>query len=1004
MLLRSLPALIGFLLITPAATAQVVTRFTNYTNDDGLPQSTVWRVGQDKNGFIWAGTADGICRFDGYTFHKYKTAVNNARAIISDRNCSFYTDHAGNLWIASFKGLSLYNPGTDDFTNYLTYQPVNGSVRVNRIYGEDSTYIWAGMGNYGLVKVDKVTRKVYRITKAGDKDLSSRPEWYGGFVDGNNVWFCDSLGSLISYNTKTGGFHRVNLGFNARTIANLNDTILIAENGSYIFFVNKLTGAITRKNCNLGAGSIEINDMLVYNPAKVMLATTRGIYYVNTLAGSVDGYLQNFEKENKKKSVLAENIFKDRSGNIWVGTNGTGLAKISYPFKKFKYYASPNAASNIVKSIYADSTTLYTGYFDNGMDIFNRSSGFVKNVTIAGLPHGAGNHVYSIIPNTGNSLLLYVANQNLLCTYNKITGKLQELYQPVEKAIPGYQAKTNKYCFFTLVGDNRLLTGFNDYLLSISMPFVYNTLPEVITRFNRMWTCTAWQDKENRVWLGTVNGMYYYDGGKWQPISLPEDVEVKTINQDDDGNIWAGTLHGIYTISPAGKVLQHYSEATGLLNQVIYGILKDDGGNMWFSTNKGIGVYYRTKKTFRYFTKEDGLQGNEFNTGAYFKAADGELFFGGINGTNSFYPRDILDNPNTPQVRVTAIKLFDEPYNTTVPGWQVQNITLPYNNNTLSFEFAMPEYTNTVQNQYACMMVGIDKDWIHLGAKNTERYAGLAPGHYTFKVKGANNDGIWTEQPTIISINIVPPYWQRTWFRVLYSILAAGLVAVIVAYLQKRRYKRKLAALELQQKIQVERERISRDLHDNVGTQLSLISKSIDEIINTEHGITESEKNKKMLLASQRSTEVIDTLRETIWALSNNQITLEAFGDRLKYFVQKQLEPYDTIAAEFNEDEGNAAIVLSAAEALNLFRISQEVITNALKYSAATLLSIHIRNTDGKYCLSITDNGTGFDTSKVNTSFHFGLENIKYRAGQINSQLEVSSQKNSGTTVTLCEK
>jgi len=999
----TLLAFIGLIFITPAASGQAVTHFTNYTNDDGVPQSTVWSIGQDKNGFIWAGTADGICRFDGYTFHTYKTAAKDSNAINSDRSCSFYTDHAGNLWVASFKGLSRYNADADNFTNCLAYQPVNEAVHVNRIYGEDSSFIWAGMAHYGLVKINKATHKVYCIKKAGDEDFSTCPEWDNGFVAGNNVWFCCG-GSIMVYNSKTGSLQKISLGFYARAVANLNDTVLMAQSRTKSFFINKRTCAFASKSCNLASDSIEVYSIFISDPGQAILATTKGVYYLNTATATITGYLQNFGNENKKAFALAVCIYKDRSGNVWIGTDGTGLAKIAFQFKKFKLYASPGAASNMVKSIYADSATLYTGYFNNGMDIFNRARGFIKNVSVAAMPHSTGNNVYGIAPNTGQSLLLYTSGPNLLCLYNTATSRLEELYRPLANAIPGYKTKNNKYCFFTRTRGSRVFISFNEYLLSTSMPFEKNTVPQIVGKFNGLLVGAWWEGRKGRLWIGTNNGLYYGEANNWQKIKLPEDIQVITINQDDAGNMWAGTVHGIYVIDARDSIIQHYTVATGLLNEVVYGILKDNDGNMWFSTNKGIGVYWRAQKKFRYFTKDDGLQGNEFNTGAYFKAADGELFFGGINGTNSFYPQDILDNPYTPPVQVTGIKVFDDPYNAGIPSWQVHNIILPYTNNTLAFEFAMPEFTNTLKNQYACMMEGVDKGWLYLGSKNTERYAGLAPGHYTFKIKAANNDGVWATQLTTISITIVPPYWQRTWFRVLYIILAVCLVVVIANYLQKRKYKQRLAALELQQKIQLERERISRDLHDNVGTQLSLISKNIEDVLHPLKNITEEERIRKVKSAGQRSSEVISTLRETIWALNKEQITLEEFADQLKTFTHKQLEHYDNINVAFNEHPGNCSVIVQPAEVLNLFRICQETIANTVKYAEATQLIITIAATEGKYCIIITDNGKGFNPALVNKNRHYGLQNIQHRAAEIGGAVEITSSPGAGTTTTICKK
>ena len=524
--------------------------------------------------------------------------------------------------------------------------------------------------------------------------------------------------------------------------------------------------------------------------------------------------------------------------------------------------------------------------------------------------------------------------------------------------------------------------------------------PAIVHQFKDEILVCAFKDNKNSLWIGTVYGAYCLDHNVVRKIVLPEKMLVKSICQDGRGNIWIGTITGIYVLDSNEKVIAHYDENNGLSNRFVYGILRDDDGNMWFSHNKGLSEYRVKTNSFRHYGKDDGLQSNEFNTGAYFKSADGELFFGGINGVNSFYPREIKENMNVPVVKITSIKLFDIPMKTDSAYWCLHTLTLPYTDNSLSFEFAALEYTNSDKNRYAYMMEGVDRNWIAAGFKRFARYAALAPGRYVFKVKAANNDGVWQETPTSILINIVPPFWQRWWVRVMVVFLFIACLSGVIIWIQRQRHKREIRALELRQKIQLERERISRDLHDTVGTQLSLISNNIEWVAHPLKTITETEKEEKLHFVNTTARDIIATLRETIWALNKQQIPVEEFSDKLKAFVQKQLAMYPEITLNFDE-QIDVNLILGPSEALDLFRICQEAIANALKYARASILDIEIKSSKEGYEVSIIDNGKGFDVRKIDPAIQNGIENMRFRAGDIGGVLEIYSEPGKGTRIVI---
>lgn len=395
------------------------------------------------------------------------------------------------------------------------------------------------------------------------------------------------------------------------------------------------------------------------------------------------------------------------------------------------------------------------------------------------------------------------------------------------------------------------------------------------------------------------------------------------------------------------------------------------------------------------------MQSSEFNTGAYFKDEEGKLYFGGINGINVFDPDSIISNQSKPLIQFTSIKLFEEPLKTDTSITVLTKLKLPYDNNTLSFDFAALEFSNSSQNQYAYMLTGYDLDWIYSGTKHYTRYANLPSGNYLFKVKAANADGVWNEVPKTLEIIITPPFWRTAWFYLLMVILAFSILGAIVYLIIKRQRNKLKQELEVQQKLEGERLRIARDLHDNVGAQLSYLITNIDWMLENPDALNEQETIKRLNSLSDTGKQAILTLRQTIWAINNKELSVEDFADRFKQFALKMLE-YDKsiqLQVEENIDENN---MLRPGVALNLFRICQEAFNNCIKHASCKNIIIRLNsNADCVFEFVLEDDGKGFDLEAAKKTGHYGLHNMNARAEETGAQLVVSSILGQGTRLHL---
>lgn len=975
-------------------------RFASYNVEQGLPQSSVWSIAEDRDGFLWVGTSDGLCRFDGYTFTVYKRNDADSASIWGNSTHRCRTDSKGKLWIAHDNGLSWFDSHTGRFNNIVAMPNESGGDIYNNILGiDDADNIWVGISGVGLVCVAPATAKVDTYNSGQYAAFKTNKYWTGGAIMGNGkLYIATQEYGVHVLNLKNKRHEKALEQYDIGILKKENDSILWASEEHMLLRYNVHTGVCTQVRAKELQGLGFIYDAL-YRPAEkeMWFAGINGIVVLDAGNGNVKYSIKSFDPEKTETYNYAHTLYSDRSGNIWVGTNGDGLKKICLPHKRFRTYSNIHARGNLVKAVYADKEYVYAGCYNNGFDVYHRSKGFIRKYDHANTAIFPGSNVYAV--NRLDSIYLIVHFGTELLLFNT---RLQQFVKPdgaIYKVYDRAYTETNNYPFLYKAADNSLYTDCYDRLHRIVPRGNGKCSMELVRTFAGEMLNVCFEDNRHGLWVGTMRG-YWYRGPNdttWRKGNMTAPKQIKAIAQDKQGNIWLGTPGGIIIINDKRQQLAQYDEVNGLVNSFVYSILPGDTGTMWISHNKGLSVFYPRARQFRHYRHEDGLQGNEFNTNAAFRAGDGELFFGGVNGITAFYPKDINDNPMRPLMRITGINLFDEPYVADTVAWNTRLLRLPYNKNVLSFEFAALEYTNAAANIYRYKMEGLDKDWIDAGNKRFARYPNLPSGAYRFMVNGTNNDGLWSESPAALTILIAPPVWQRAWFLALCALVGIGGVWYIVYRIQRQRFRKKLGQIELQQKLQKERERISRDLHDNVGSQISYLVSNIDWI--TQGKVAEAEKERRLMTIGNAAKGMMNNMRETIWALNKTSITIDEFADKLKTFTLHLQEYNDGVKFRVEEQLSRDAH-FEPGEALNIFRICQEAIANAVRHSGATLILLKI-NTDGasEVAIEIRDNGRGFDVHTAGPKDHYGLQNMQYRATESGVALSITSVVGEGTVV-----
>jgi signal transduction histidine kinase/ligand-binding sensor domain-containing protein len=983
--------------------SQHLRNYTSYTVDNGLAQNTVWDAFQDYKGFMWFGTADGVNRFDGYKMHHYKWNSKDSTTLLGNTSFRFYEDSKHNLWISHNKGVSIYNRTLDCFKNVIFEMAIaNGNGEsYTTILGEDPKgRVWSISGSQELLAINMNTfreEKRLKVTASKFSVSSIRTsirikDYIIGYLnDSLTTWFriniqTDKVEIINGPHTFTGSFMKY------------NDSTICSLDKKNIYYYHVHSNRFEVKPLTSNEFSEKLNTLsstsLTWWQGKIYFGSSSGLFIYNAETNEFEERITSFNKTERVGFYYIQKLRVDRTGNLWVCTNGDGVRCLSPYRNKFKHYNSSVSRTKLVKSITSDAAhNIYTGMYAEGIVTY-KANGKSDQFKFGKLND---EHAHVLAQAFWNKRY-FVVNDRYLKELNPITKKEISRTDVFHYKNKGYCAYPFFHCY-----NNKLYLSSDLSFYEIQpsgkgkLLFKFNNMDSIITCFTIV-NDTAW-------WVGTTRFVCLFNPKTKQWKRPPFKAFIKTLCLSKDKKfVWVGAGVGLYLMDAIGNVLQKFEITDGLPDDFIYGILEDNQGRFWMSHNKGLSVYNPLTKTFKQYGVKDGLQSNEFNTGAYHKDNSGLLYFGGVNGVNVIDPSHVIENKNAPQVAINEILLGDIPYKRDTAYNEIQSLTLSYLENTLSFDFSALEFSQPESNIYQYKLTGYDKNWIQSGTKHFARYANLPPGNYVFQIMAANADGYWNKQPRNIFISIIPPFWQRTWFYLVMGLM--GFVAiggVFYAYIKRQQLKLQ-QELQVQQKLEKERLRISRDLHDNVGAQLSYLITNAEWMLQHPERLAEQDEQQRLQAMSEAGRNAILTLRQTIWAISNTSLKIDDFADRFKQFALKMLEFDKSVQVYFSE-QILPNKELSPSVALNLFRVCQEAFNNCLKHAKSKNIHIHFQSDQqALFSFVIKDDGVGFDWEQAKQKGHYGLLNMEARAKETNAELVVASEINKGTTLTITLK
>ena len=803
--------------VSPASIPQIckcVLRFDHIGIEQGLSQSTVQVIFQDSRGFLWFGTQDGLNRYDGYTFKIYKPDPDVVNSLSDRWITSIVEDKDGYLWIATrLGGLNRFNTRTEEFFHYLhdDTKPFSlGNNHVNVLYLDKNDNLWVGTSN-GLDLFERQTNtfKHYVYDPSKQEGISgkyitaiyqdSRGRFWIGTAAGGLNLFDPSSNIFTPYQNNPDNVNTISNNFVTSIIEDNRSTLWVGtgeglnkfqpDSGNFERFMHSETDPRT-------ISSNVISDLYVDSTGNLWIATAMGLDRLGKIGKRFTHYQNDptFSKSLSNNIVLS--IYEDRGGVLWFGTWGGGVNKYDRQRDNFAYYRNDpknknSLSENQILSIYQDTNGyVWVGTASAGLNRFTRSTNQVIRYQYdASRSNSIGsNEVLSISEDqdgilwfgTSNGLDRFDRNAFTFKHYKWNPDNLASLSS--NRVYKVYVDRENNIWVGTAKGMDlfdRKTETFTHYRPETGNP---NSL-------SGTGVDSILEDNEGNIWAGTFdNGLnkfnrktgqftrYRYDSKNKETIS---NDAVLSIYQDTKGNIWVGTGGGgLNLYHPETDTFTYYLEKDGLPNGVVYGILEDSKGYLWMSTNFGISRFDSETGLFQNFDAGDGLQSNEFNSGAYAKGHNGELYFGGIEGLTMFYPSSIEANPYLPQIALTSLTQDDNPITTDTSVETTKSVILQWPQNSLEFEYAALSYNQPGKNQYAYRLEGFDTSWHQIGTKRDGRYTNLPGGEYTLLLKASNSDGVWNQTPTRINITVIPPFWQTLWFEVLLTmvvlVLATG--------------------------------------------------------------------------------------------------------------------------------------------------------------------------------------------------------------------------------------
>lgn len=930
--------------------------FDFYSQENGLSNNQIHCILQDKEGWMWFGTSQGVCRFDGYKFTVFKNDPEDSASLQGNLVRTMFEDHKGQLWVGTENGgLNKFNREKETFIHYFDRgkdaalnnanvnsicEDLSGVLWVgtdNRLYRVDneskltvvkpenipgfSTYfrvvrtdkngrIWAGT-NKGLFVYDPRKNTAVKVTLPAIP-VTNEEIWDITFEDDHTVWVGTYAGGLYIVNTATlEATHLVLDQKNDRS----NTVRAISKDHNGRFWIGTRGGLYIYEK-DKGTLAFYCHDereprSLVNNSVQCISHDRKGDVWIGTRSGinflieerqNIHGYKAMPHDNRYLNSSEIYAFWIDPSGNIWAGTENGGINILDRHTGTFKYLmpekGNPNSLSRTcIKALLDDGrNNLWIGTFLGGLDVLNRSTGnFVHYRHDPENPASiSDNRVWTLLKDAKGNIWI-----------------------GTEAGLDRFDPQAKAFVHYTNVVNNQQVAWLHE-------------------------------DSDHNLWIGGIEELIIYNPENHKISRIPE--STRNMLEDSNGKIWLATRNkGLALASKEKGIIRYYTEKNGLANNQTLAILEDNEHFLWISTTNGLSKFDPATEGFHNFSQKNGFLNNQFTYGAAYKSPEGELLFGGISGFNIFDPSKIKAGDYYAPIVITDLKIFNRSVKIgdrkkdilTKSITETEEIHLKYNQNSVTLEFASFDYANSLGLQYSYFLENFDKDWNEPSVSRSATYTNLDPGEYHFRIKTVSIDRRENNNGPVLTIIVSPPYWQTWWFRALIFLTVFGLLYLVFNFiLNKEKLKNDLVLERMKAKklheLDMMKLRFYTNISHEIRTPLTLILGPLEKM--RHHSIPEAEAREHLNVMYRNASQLHQLINQLLdfrkLETGNLKINLSR-GDLVSYLsgIVGSFEDFareKEIELRFNSLKKQ---IVTSFDADKVAKIMNNLLSNALKFT-----------------------------------------------------------------------
>lgn len=976
------------------------------TVEDGLTDATNHFIYKDSKGFVWISSINGLNRYDGREVKTYQSIPGDSTSLLGQNvQSSFFEDEASNLWFCTFDGINCYNRKQENFQHFpLEIKPgVYGKEGYHIFHKDKKNNLWllvSGLEVYLFNTVDHTFKKihdyeriVHRLFPVLDQQGEVLETW-AIFYQHPAIYKTVFDQSLNARQTKlylTDG-HKDTLQTKQLLWEAPNLVWVAAREG--FFSYNPLDGSVQQYRSEGNQGVIDCNSIANFWQHELLIATAGdGVLRFDKTTRRFVGSIRNVP--NNPHSLSSNNVNKiiaDQNGGYWLSIDDRGV-DFFYPSKqKFQKLtltddpSSPNKRLNVTAILEDEAGNVWCGTARDGIYVFDSQKQVIRRL-MSPQSSNAPPLLRILHLFTDKQHRVWICTWSGLWVYDTKSNRLQQVTQPDQVMLHGRQ-----------LADGRIIVaGFLGGLFEMARKgdnFMPQPIPAVSS--DKSYPAFA-EDQNGRLFAcESVTSVAVFDvKNDFKRLKeLPISGNTMPFAYDHLRNCyWIGSNNGLVKVNSDLSVKHTFTSEDGLTGQTIQaiGIEKD---HLWLSTNRGISRLDTKEGTFTNYTLSDGLPALEFSPLSFLHKNNGEMWFGSTNGVAIFHPSEVTSVNTAANPVITSIRINDQPDSSLVclltgatNASEIRQIELAYNHNTISFVFAALEYSDPSKTKFKYMLQNFDNQWVDAGVSNLSRYANLPPGDYVFMLKAANSDGVWSEKTHLLEIRVKRPYWKTWWFYTACVLGATGLIGYIVYSIIERRRRRKKAEEDKKTALELERQRIARDVHDDLGSGLSALN-ILTEFARYKDSPEELRGEIEKINFSAR--ELSSKIREVIWTVSSKNDQLDNLLSYLHHYANDLFEN-TAIDCQIELPEDIPNLTISGEHRRTVFLAYKEALNNIVKHAGASHVVISFESAGKKLEITIADNGRGFDPELLLHSTGNGLLNMKNRMKEIGGDCEIST-------------